>query len=698
MKTQLLSTLLSGVAVAVLSGEAAAQDNTPALQDVIIVTGKAFETATETGVSPQAAPLQGGDVTYLTARTPGGARIANGELSGQMQYRGLFGERLNLRVDGQRFASGGPNLMDPVFHYAPSPLVAQVLIDRGVSPVSAGPGLAGGADAVFKKIGYAESSEVEFGYDLSLGYRSVNESFTSGGVVGASTNTWRFNLLGALETAEDTEFPDGVIGGTAYDRDVFGVSAGAKLGFGELTLDLRRQNTGQAGNPPFPMDIQYFDTDFARLGYAGDFGGVHVTLRAHSSDVSHLMDNYSLRPAPMATMQRASFATARTEGLEGAIEFAFAGGELELGADTEEVDHNVTITNPNNADFFVSAFPEIDLKRTGGFAEWSGPIGPFETELGARFDNHEYDTGAALTGAAFPAMPNMLAMAFNTADRSGNETTYDLVARFWTPAENGFSWRGTLARKQQTPGYIQRFGWLPISASGGLADGNIYVGDLDLDPETAWIAEAGFDYTSGNAYFRPTVFVRQIDDYIQGVAYDDTPGVINTPVEMISNMNGDPTPMRWANVDARLYGLDFDAGYDFEGPLRLDGLFNYVRGERRDIDDNLYRVAPPNLALGLTWETEAWSATLEARAYAEQTDVSTTNSEAETDGYAVVNAYIDWDVASGIRLSLGVENLFDELYEDHLSGYNRNGYGDVSLGVRVPGPGRGGFIRLSLVG
>ncbi|WP_291069482.1 hypothetical protein [Hyphomonas sp.] len=187
MKSNLVLPLLTGVSLAVLAAPAIAQEADPALQDVIIVTAPRIDTPTERRVTPEAAPLQGGDVTYLTARTPGGARVGNGELSGQMQYRGLFGERLNLRVDGQRFASGGPNLMDPVFHYAPAPLVAAILIDRGVSPVSAGPGLAGGADAVFKRIDYAAGDGLAFGYDLTFGARSVNDSLSTGGVIGAAT-------------------------------------------------------------------------------------------------------------------------------------------------------------------------------------------------------------------------------------------------------------------------------------------------------------------------------------------------------------------------------------------------------------------------------------------------------------------------------------------------------------------------------
>ena len=292
------------VAVSALTAGAWAQTEAPALQDVIIVTTHRSVSQTDREISPQSGPFEGGDLTYLVARTPGGARIGNGELSGQTQYRGLFGERLNLRVDGQRFASGGPNLMDPVFHYAPTTLVSTVIIDRGVSPVSEGPGLAGGADAVFKRIDYAASADPVFGYDLSLGARAINDSFEAGGVFGAATDTWRANLLASWEDGDETDSAAGVIAGSGFERGVFGLSAGTRLGDGELTLDLRRQNTGPSGNPPFPMDIVYFDTDFARIGYKQKFGEALVQVAAHATDVAHLMDNFAQRPAPPAMRPR----------------------------------------------------------------------------------------------------------------------------------------------------------------------------------------------------------------------------------------------------------------------------------------------------------------------------------------------------------------------------------------------------------
>jgi iron complex outermembrane receptor protein len=89
---------------------------------------------------------------------------------------------------------------------------------------------------------------------------------------------------------------------------------------------------------------------------------------------------------------------------------------------------------------------------------------------------------------------------------------------------------------------------------------------------------------------------------------------------------------------------------------------------------------------------------VETRAVARQNDVSATNSEAETAGYVLLNAFGSWTVSKGVRLSAGVENLLDQKYKDHLSGYNRIAGSDVPLGERVPGAGRGVFLRLGVAG
>jgi len=633
-------------------------------------------------------------------RLPGAAALGNGALSGQVQYRGLFGPRLNIRVDGQSIASGGPNLMDPPLHYAPAPLVERLEVDRGIGPVSDGPGLAGGVNAVLKAMPFNDESRLVSGYDLALSGRTADHSHAIGGMAGIASDTVRLHILASQERGGDIETPYGTIAGSEHDRSVYGIGAGWRTGPHTLALDIRRNETGATGNPPFAMDIRYVDTDMARLAYTGDFDAVRVELEAGWSDVAHAMNNYDLRPAPMMAMAwRETFAYAESRTWSAALAVDAMHGELRAGLDGADADHDVTITNPNNAGFFLHSLPDIAMARTGAFVEWEGALpARWQGELGLRADYHEAEAGLAATGPAVPAMPGMLAMGFNATLRDVEDTTVDTVARLWRPLDDTTTLRLTLARKTRAPGYLERFAWLPTPASGGLADGNTYVGDLDLVPETAWIAEAGLDWQSARAYARPTVFYRRVDDYIQGVPFDATPGVIDTPVEMVSAMNGDPTPLRFANVDAELYGFDADFGYRIDANWRLDGTLSWVRGERRDIDDDLYRIAPPSLRLGASYDAADWSLTLEGLATAEQDRVALSNGEQATPGRVVLNLHGRWAVREGVDISAGIENLLDQPWRDHLAGYNRNAGGDIGLGERLPGNGISAGIRISLRG
>ena len=665
-----------------------------ALLDEIIVTGVRADTAIH-AVRPEGVAAAAPDSAGLVARLPGAALIDNGGLSGQVQYRGLFGDRVLIRVNGQRFHGGGPNAMDPPMHYAPMPLVASVEVDRGISPVRNGPALAGGVNARLKEIGFGEGPAFAPARDLSAGYRSVDDSHSFGGVAGMASDRFRVNLLGARERGGDMRFPGGVVRDSAFRRDTRGLSAGWRSGAGDLGLDLRAQETGPTGTPPFAMDILYFDTDFARLSFASP---AESTARLEASlghtRVEHGMNNYSLRPGPaMAAMRRLSLADAETVVGEARLVFGSPTRSLSVGADFEQADKSVTITHPENANFVVTSLPGIEVSRFGGYLEWRGAARGVEMELGVRADAHRASAGEAWTGAAVPAGPTLLAAAFNAGDRDWSGETVDVAARFWRELGD-ITPRLTLARKTRAPNAVERFSWMPTEASGGLADGNIYVGDRDLRPETAWIVEGGFDWRRGAVWARPTVYYRRVDDYIQGVPFDATPGVADTPVEMVAAMSGDPTPLRFANVDAELYGFDMDFGLQVTDRLRLDGVASVVRGERRDVSDDLYRIAPPTLRLAATWDETDWSVGAEVAGTLRQAHVSVGNDETPSDGYAVVNLRGAWRLRPGLQLEAGVENLFDRDYRAHLAGRNRVAGSDVALGERLPGAGRGAFVTL----
>jgi iron complex outermembrane receptor protein len=60
-----------------------------------------------------------------------------------------------------------------------------------------------------------------------------------------------------------------------------------------------------------------------------------------------------------------------------------------------------------------------------------------------------------------------------------------------------------------------------------------------------------------------------------------------------------------------------------------------------------------------------------------------------------MNLYAGWEPLSGLRLTVGIDNVTDALYRDHLSGINRVANSDVAQGARIPGAGRNFYGRVA---
>ena len=158
-------------------------------------------------------------------------------------------------------------------------------------------------------------------------------------------------------------------------------------------------------------------------------------------------------------------------------------------------------------------------------------------------------------------------------------------------------------------------------------------------------------------------------------------------------------PLQFSNTDAEFYGVDAGFGVNITEHIAVDGTVSYVRGKRKDITDNLYRIAPLNSNINLSYYGDAWSVSAQSMLYGKQDKVSSTNSEKKTAGYSIFNLQGRYAINQHIELRAGINNIFDRFYQDHLSGYNRvstdvNGQASaVAKGVRLPGQGRNYFIQ-----
>ena len=695
--TLALAGLLPGLTAALSTTTAEAQETDSSAVTEIVVWGtqKRFEGASK--VDPRHVAVMTSDVADLLTYVPGTNVVKNGPVAGQAQYRGMFGPRLNVRIDGMAINSGGPNLMDPPLHYMPEPLLDELSVVRGISPVSLGPSIGGTIHAKAKTSHFTDSDTPTLQADVSTSMRTANDSYATGGMVGAATSKMRLHALGSVEHGGDLSFDGGKIHPEGFKRTVYGGGLGLRLDDQDISFDYRHHNTDHAGNPALPMDTRLFNTDLYNGKYKGSWNGIKLEAQVDYSDIKHEMDNFSQRTPPANPMMtRLVRASSTGLGFKVKASFNAIGGTVSVGADGLYAKNNMDIFNPLNPMFFVNNINQAKRDQTGIFAEWRGSVGDQLTgRIGVRYNRVAMDAGSVALAPMLPPPAQALAASFNAADRSKTYDMADVVVGLSYVVTPDLTATATFGHKTRAPSYLERFTWLPIEASAGLADGNNYVGDLMLSPEISNEIEVGFDWTGSRISLTPRAYYRRVNNYIQGTPVDATIGIIDSGLEMVSAGNGDATPLRFSNVDATLYGVDTAWRVEISKHMDLEGVLTYVRGKRRDINDNLYRITPLRASAGLTYKRAIWSATLEGVANAAQNKVSSTNGESKTPGYAVMNLHGQWQITDGAVLTGGIENIFDRLYRQHLAGFNRVVDSNVPIGVRLPGAGRNFFMRLS---
>ena len=646
------------------------------------------------------------DVAQLLKKAPGANVNSNGPLTGIPQYRGMFGPRIATSLDGSQLAPSGPNWMDPPLSYAVGGQLESLEIYRGIVPVSVAQESIGGAiDARANHGRFTSSRDFELAGRMIGSAQSVNDGYNLNTALYASNNQHRVKVAAMTESGDDAEFPDGDITPTEYERQRYDLGYGFRTGNHTLQLDYGYNDTGDSGTPALPMDIEYFEGDLYNLNYRYDIdSGMLIEVSLYGSDLDHRMTNYQLRKAPAADRWRRNTASSDNLGFKLSTTLQDETGAWVFGVDAFGAEHDSDIDNPNNSRFFVKNFNSAKREVFGTFLERRQDFNAqWRAEFGIRYNRVEMDADE-VDGSPAMMMPSAMMMpppaktlrdAFNNADRDQDDDNVDLVAKAWYKASDRTSWYAGVAQKHRSPSYQERYLWLPLEATGGLADGYTYTGNINLDPEVSRQIEFGLDYSNNNLTFSPRIFYSKVDDYIQGTPSEVAPAV--KFVHMMNTMNDTnmPDPLQFNNVDAQFYGFDMDWAWQLGEHWSLSGLVNYVRGKRDDSsDDDLYRIAPPNATFRLNYAAANWTAGVENVLYAKQNDVSTTNNEQKTSGYGTVNLNASWQATSQLQLAAGVDNLFDKEYQDHLGGYNRAANPDIAKGARLPGYGINAFARV----
>ena len=627
--------------------------------------------------------VQSSDLSDWLTSIPGANVNKNGPIVGIAQYRGLYGDRVAIKVDGQPIVGAGPNAMDTPLSYAANITSDSLTLYRGIAPVSVGIETLGGAiDVTTRQAEFSDNGSWQTTGSVSSAYATINQGSKISSFINVANESLATLTYVDSYQGNDIETASGeTITPTGYDKNQAGLDTRWQMDNDSIIgLTYDYTDTQNAGTPALPMDITYIFTH--RLSIEGIHELTTSTLdwKLSYSDADHEMDNYANRENNNLNGYRRN----NTDAESYYYTINWQQANWQLGLDGYMADHNATITNPNNPMFEVKNFNNVEESKHSAFIQYqqNGVDSGFNAGVRVKFINADAGEVSHHMAMMNPTVGEMV-NNFNQSERDQSSTDVDLTLEYKKQLSATTLLSFAAARKERAPSYQERYLWLPMEATGGLADGNTYLGDVNLTSETAYQSNIGLTYQSARWQVLADIHYQYIDDYIQGVTST------NMQAQMISSMmmNND-TVLQFTNVEASLYGAETHMIYHLTTNWQLGFQASYVRGQREDINDNLYRVAPLNGHLSLTYQKEDWYADIKLHGVAKQDKVSITNQEQKTSGYGYVDMQFAYMPNNTLTIKAGVSNLFDRDYESHLSGYNRVVESDIDVMSRFPSAGR----------
>ncbi len=570
-----------------------------------------------------------GQTLAVTLRdVPGIAVRSMGPAASRPVVRGLGGDRLKLLEDG--FSSGDLSATSSDHAVAFDALNAeQIDVVRGPAALIYSSNALGGVIDMVRERIPGTMPDATHG-TMSLQGESVNSGGAVGVSLGAPVGPLALRLDGVGRATGDESTPEGTL-------------ENSSLGSYDVSLGASRVDTwGYAG-----LDAGAYHSDY---GVPGGFIG------AHAAGVRVVVDKYSAnaraRIAPRAALLdaidvRANFVRYGHQEIEssGAVGTEFGQVTRDLSV---RLDHGALGPLVRGTVGFDGSL--VDLAANGVALE------------------HTWSTGAAAYVYEELALDRLTVRGSARFDFDDIAPTSDRQARIGHIRDRSFSgasasaalsWNvldgltvgGTVIHTYRVPSVEELF-----SEGPHLAAFSYEVGDPDLNEETGLGLEADVDLVTDRTQLHLAAYRNAISDYIYLRNTGDT--ALRVPLPLY----------QYSNASALMVGGEASGQLELLDGLVLGASLSYVQGTNQETGNPLPLIPPLQWQSNLRYGTHGWTFGLGLRGAAAQHRLG--EFETPTDGYAVVDADAGYQFVFGAFLhsiTLGVDNLFDTSYRNHLS-------------------------------
>lgn len=617
--------------------------------------------------------------------------IQSGGTNSDVTFRGMFGSRIKILTDGTENLGACPSRMDAptsyispesydrisvikgpqTVQYANTGSAATVIFERQPEKLTQAKPYRGQASVLWGSFGRLDQNvEAAVGdekkYIRLNANRSESNSYQDGDGKTVPSSWERWNADVALGWTPDENTWVELTGGKADGESEYAGREmdGAQFARESLGLRFEKKNI----------------TDVIKK----------IEGQVNYSYNDHIMDNFSLRTPPMVEMKHGDHVmkmpmpmdmqvTRRTLNSRLAMTSEWDQWSLITGVDSQFNKHGGSMSSPTMPSMNIPFRQDMRFQSYGAFGELSYQLNPQNKIVtGARVDQVKVDDERA----------DSKAQGFNTQLEKTLPSAFVRLEN--ENAEHGLNSYVGLGYVERMPDYWELFS----PEHGNAGSSNTFNG---VRPEKTLQLDLGFTQQQGAFNSWVSAYAGLIDDYILMNYHDHSH--LHAGGHGGHGSGGITAGAK--NVDATIAGAEAGVGYQFTDHIQADLSAMYAWGKNTSDNTPLPQIAPLEGRVNLRYVADKYTLGMLWRVVDQQNRVSLHQGNIvgydlkPSAGFSTISLNGSYSLSKDVDLSVGVDNLLDKTYTEHLNKAGSSGFGFASE-EQFNNTGRNYWMRMSM--
>lgn len=592
-------------------------------------------------------------IDQLTSRLEGTHLLTRGGYAREPQLRGQSGSQIQLTVDGMHMFGACTDKMDPVSSYVETANLKSLNIKHGLAGLIYGTSTGGSYNLNLRQ---AKLGNKEFRGNLGTAYRSLTQGLHFSGE--GQYQSEKIGLLINGNYRKEDNYTDGEgleVRFSQYEKLNAYLSAKYAIKPNQtLTANVLFDEAFDIGYYALPMDVSRASAQMYSLKYAlipANQKIASLKAKLYANLVYHAMDDTKRDSVPMH-MDMPGWSN--TAGFTGETKLNLWNHhlsqiKLDLYHHYSRAEMTMYPNNDNEPPMFMLTWPDTRRSVAGLFLSDDWKLNAMiHLLLSLRIDFSHTAVTSEFGQKQFEVLGYDISEPQQKADVGGFISINNNLSK-----HNSLELR--LGYGSRMPSVSELFGFYLFNAH----DGYDYIGNPEIKHEQNANAEIKYllnvDWLEANV----SIWYNHLQNYIMG-----------TVDSSLSSMTiGAAGVKQYQNYKhANLFGMDLHVQAKLNSQWSLVSTLKYSYGQIEN-GDAMPQIAPLKNLSSLRYQKNNIMLQGEVELSASQYRINVSYGETETDAYALFHLRSNYDLElfkAQVSIQLGIENLFDIAYKDHL--------------------------------